>query len=157
MDTNKHRSGRRYARDIPYPIPRRSFLARALAREAAETSLELVGGKNYLLGGVDASYREFVRTASRVTGGRAPRFATPYPLLWLRAHSEVKRAAREIAETGGVLRPPAWTPEMARLGAATMQCDSSLAERDLDYRSDRASLEQMIEQSFRWLQAAAPR
>jgi nucleoside-diphosphate-sugar epimerase len=101
-------------------------------------------GENYLLGGTDASFLEAVRVIAEVTGREPPARVTPAFVLHTVGHLSAWLSYLTGAE-------PRITPEMAGIVCRHLFCDSSKAERDLDYRP--VPLRPMIEESFRWLTA----
>lgn len=99
-------------------------------------------GENYLLGGVHASFLEFVGTAAGLLGRSAPSRATPGWLLRLVARWKDLGSVRRGVE-------PELTPEAAALACHRMRVDSSKAERDLDLVTP--SLQPMLRDSIDWL------
>jgi len=101
-------------------------------------------GERFLLAGTDASYMEFVQTIVAETGGRAPRFTTPLPILRGLAWLEDLRSR----VTG---RAPDLTPEAVRLLGRDAVRDSSKAVRELDYGV--VPLHEMVRDAISWLRA----
>ncbi|NOY94707.1 MAG: NAD-dependent epimerase/dehydratase family protein [Deltaproteobacteria bacterium] len=112
--------------------------AHLVAAERAAT------GERFLLAGTDASYMEFVRVIVAETGGRAPRFTTPLPVL---------RALARLAELRSRFthEAPDITPEAVRLLGRDAVRDSSKAVRELDYGV--VPLEEMVRDAISWLRA----
>jgi nucleoside-diphosphate-sugar epimerase len=84
-------------------------------------------GQNYLLGGNDTMFLEVVTMAGDILGRKVPARATPGWLLKLVAQAYALAAAI----TG---REPDLTPEGAAFITHHIQCDSSRAAKELDYR-----------------------
>lgn len=101
-------------------------------------------GENYLLGGTDASFLEFLREIGAALGRPVPARATP---AW------VLRALGAIGEVQGRLtgRPPTLTPEAVRLVTGDMTCDCSKAMRELGYRA--RPLGEMVAECVGWMAA----
>ncbi len=129
---------------LPFAPPGRGSFCHV--REVARAHIEAVErgrtGENYLLGGADATYLEFVRTIGDVCNCKVPRRAAPYLVLWLMA-----RVAVSWAALAG--RPPLMTPEAVKLACSTMTCRSDKAIRELGYRP--VALRAMVEDAYRWL------
>jgi len=85
-------------------------------------------GENYLLGGVDASFREAVALIGEITGGHV--------------------GALRGAMTG---QTPTLTPESAALVSRRIFADCTKAERDLGYET--VPLRDMLQESYDWLKA----
>jgi nucleoside-diphosphate-sugar epimerase len=113
-------------------------LAHVAAAERGRT------GENYLLGGTDASFLEFLREIGAALGRPVPARATPgWVLCALGAFGEIKGRL-----TG---RPPALTPEAVRLVTGDMTCDCSKAMRELGYRA--RPLSEMVAECVGWMAA----
>ena len=114
-------------------------VARAHVRAAA------VGraGEQYLLGGAEVSYLHLLQQAARVLQVPAPRRTTP---AWL-----LKTAATLLHwQSQFTGKEPRITPESAAMVCAHMQCDSSKAQRELDYRI--TDIDQLLRKTLHWLQ-----
>ena len=99
-------------------------------------------GQKYILGGENATLKEFFRTIDRVTGRRhvqIPLFRG-VPLLF--AHVEQK-----LADWFGVY--PKVTPGWVRMFFCEWPCTSEKAERELGYQ--HTSLEDGIRRTYQWL------
>lgn len=101
-------------------------------------------GENYLLGGIDASFREAVGLIGEITGKPVPSKPTPAWLLRLVGRMGTLRGAL----TG---RQPAITPEAAGLVTRRIFADCTKAERDLGYKA--VPLRDMLQESYDWLRA----
>lgn len=101
-------------------------------------------GENYLLGGVDASFREAVALIGEITGKKVP--TRPAPAWLLRLVGRV--GALRAAITG---QPPTLTPESAALVSRRIFADCTKAERDLGYET--VPLRDMLQESYDWLKA----
>lgn len=101
-------------------------------------------GANYLLGGVDATFQELVRTIGEVTGRRVPTRVTPAPLL--RALGRMSQWWSYVSK-----REPDMTPEGVAIACAHIHGDSTRAERDLGYRA--VPLRAIVEDCVTWLRA----
>jgi nucleoside-diphosphate-sugar epimerase len=112
----------------------------ARAQLAAATHGEI--GANYLLGGADASYLTATQTAASLIAAKAPRSVVPAALLKMSAGASALGARL----TG---KPPAVSPELARILCGRLLFSSARAERELGYAPD--SLEHMFEACHRWL------
>ncbi len=101
-------------------------------------------GENYLLGGVDASFLEFMKVIGEVTGRKVPDKAKPAWLLRM-----VGRVGHWFSFLTG--KPPTLTPETVGLVTRKLVCDCSKAERELGYQA--VPLDVMVEESYNWLKA----
>jgi nucleoside-diphosphate-sugar epimerase len=99
-------------------------------------------GEKYLLGGEYASFVDIVRLAGDVLGKRVPGRAAPAWIMgaWARINTAV------AAVTG---REPDITPESAAMVAYRVACDSSKAQRELDYRF--TPIRTLIEDTVNWM------
>jgi dihydroflavonol-4-reductase len=102
-------------------------------------------GANYLLSGEDASFVELFRVINAVTGSRVP--LRPLPAWLFRLSARVSVVLARL--TGGT---PEATPEGVAIACARARVVSRRAEQELGYRP--ASLQTMVEDSYRWLRAA---
>jgi len=101
-------------------------------------------GERYLLPGAQATFFDVVKIVCELSGRPAHVRVLPGPLL--RAVARAKAIA--AAFTG---REPDITPAAARMTISNAQIVSTKAEQELDYRQQ--SLRQMVEESYRWLEA----
>jgi nucleoside-diphosphate-sugar epimerase len=99
-------------------------------------------GENYLLGGVDDSYLNMVRTIGRLLDRKVP--AKPLAPWKLRVFA---RLAVALAAVTG--KEPRVTPEGAALGSRYLFADCAKAERALGYKA--VPLEAMLQESIDWL------
>ncbi len=101
-------------------------------------------GANYLLGGVDATFLELVRTIGEVTGRRIPTRVAPPALL---------RVMGRLSEWWSYVsrREPEMTPEGVAVACAHIHADSARARRDLGYRD--VPLRTIVEDCVTWLRA----
>lgn len=100
-------------------------------------------GERYLLGGTDASYLEFAQRIENAIGGKAPKKPLSPGLLKLLA-----RIMPFFARLVG--KKPDITPQVVVFLCGRSYVDSAKAERELGYKP--VPLEQMINDSYRWLQ-----
>lgn len=136
---------------LPAVPPGRGSFAHASAVAAAHVAAVDHGmiGENYLLGGADATFVEFVREIGHAIGRKTPDRATP---AWaLRIMARVLAIATVM--TG---REPRITPEAVELVCHDMLCDSAKAKRHLGYRPE--TLARMVADCHNWLmeQGALP-
>jgi len=101
-------------------------------------------GANYLLGGVDATFRELVQTIGEVTGRGVPAKVAPEALL-----RAVGRAKQWWSYVSG--REPDMTPDSVAIVCAHLHADSARAEAELGYRA--VPLRTIVEDSVTWLRA----
>jgi len=99
-------------------------------------------GKNYLLGGMDATFLEVVGVIGEITGQPVP--ARPMPAFMIRL---VARLGVMAAFFTG--RAPDITPEGAAMVTASPRAVSKRAERELGYRP--VSLKHMITDCWEWM------
>jgi nucleoside-diphosphate-sugar epimerase len=99
-------------------------------------------GRNYLLGGADATFLELVGLVGAMAGKRVPR--RPMPAFALRLYARLQTGIAAI--TG---REPEVTPDSAAVvtGYARIDCRRAVAE--LGYRA--VPLKDMVEDAYRWL------
>jgi len=100
-------------------------------------------GAAYGLSCVEASYADFVSAVAAATGGRAPKVM---PALVLRAYAGVLSIGS--AFTG---REPEVTPEGIATTCNRVTQDSSLAQRELDYKP--STLQEMVTDCVAWMRA----
>lgn len=118
--------------------------AREVARAHVAAAERGRMGENYILGGIDASFLELVREICAALGRPAPRRATP---AWVLRTAAAMGALR--SRLNG--RPPALTPEAARMVSRNVSCDSSKAVRELGFRA--VPLAEMVGDCVRWMAA----
>jgi nucleoside-diphosphate-sugar epimerase len=84
-------------------------------------------GQRYLLGGENIAFLELVRMTGEILGRKVPARASPAWLL---------RAMARLYETRSMLskKEPDLTPESAAMITQHIDCDSSRAQRELNYR-----------------------
>jgi len=99
-------------------------------------------GETYLLSGADASFVEVFRVINQVTGSRVPLRPLPGWMFRLPAAASVALAALTGHE-------PEITPEGVTMALARARVTSHKAEHELGYRP--ATLETMVQDSYRWL------
>lgn len=99
-------------------------------------------GRNYLLGGADASFVQVFQIIGWITGKKVPKRAMPAAALRLYAHVLTGLAAI----TG---REPQVTPDAAAIVTGHIRIDSSRAIRELGYQP--VALETMLLDSYRWM------
>ncbi len=116
--------------------------AEAVARAHIAAVDHGVSGANYLLGGVEASFREFVDTIGSVSG--RPIRARNIPRWLFRAAAGVKGWWGDLRD-----QEPTVTPEAAALALANPQIVSDRAQRELGYQP--ADLETMIRDCYDWM------
>ena len=111
-------------------------------------------GENYVLGGVQASFKEVVNQIQSILGRPQSRRATPDVLL---------RVGLWAAEAKSTIdrREPALTPERYRRAVGNLRCDDEKARHELAYR--HTDLRTMLTDTIDWLrqehllnQAASP-
>jgi nucleoside-diphosphate-sugar epimerase len=100
-------------------------------------------GENYLLGGVEASFKQVVDEIRRVAG--MPPSGRVLPKLALRVAMVASMVKTRLDH-----KPPLLTPERYARAVGAVVCNDAKAVRDLGYR--RSSLRQMIEDTYRWLE-----
>jgi dihydroflavonol-4-reductase len=99
-------------------------------------------GENYLLPGADATFLDVVTIVGRLAGRKQK--VRVLPVLVLRLLAQLKALGGAI--TG---KEPDITPEAVAMVAADCVVKSSKAEEELGFR--RAPLEELVEESWRWL------
>ncbi len=102
-------------------------------------------GENYLLGGVDARFLEVIQIVGELLGKPVPPRATPGWLLMAAA-----RAKALIAGITG--KEPDITPESAVMIIHHIRCDSSRAQRELEYRY--TDIRPLLQDTIDWLRQA---
>jgi dihydroflavonol-4-reductase len=116
--------------------------ARAVAQAHVAAAERGRRGENYLLGGADATFLEFVRTAGELLGRPVPARTTPGWILALMG----RLGAWTAFVTG---REPSLTPEMAATVSREIYADCTKAQRELGYAA--TELRAMIGESVAWL------
>lgn len=99
-------------------------------------------GENYLLGGHDIQFIDVIRMTGEILGRKVPGRASPAWLL--KAISQVYVLAAAITGT-----EPDLTPEGAAMITRHIECDSSRAIAELDYRF--TPVRQLLLETTQWL------
>jgi dihydroflavonol-4-reductase len=99
-------------------------------------------GHNYLLGGSDTMFLDLVKMTGEILNKKVPGRATPAWILKLVAQAYVAVAA----VTG---KEPDLTPEGAAMITRHINCDSSKAIRELDYRY--TPVHEQLTETIKWL------
>lgn len=100
-------------------------------------------GERYILGGENASYREFFDTIGKLAGKKRRMYSMPIPLIMLFARLQVW-----MAHNFG--RYPLITPELVRKYAQDWSFSSEKARQELGY--EPRSLEESIRLTLEWLE-----
>ncbi|NNE06281.1 MAG: SDR family oxidoreductase [Xanthomonadales bacterium] len=100
------------------------------------------GGENYLLGGPDTQFIDIVRMTGKLLKRKVPARPTPSWLLKIIARLQAMVAAITRKE-------PEITPEGAAMITRHIQCDSSKATAELDYRF--TAVDQLLADTCRWM------
>ena len=100
-------------------------------------------GENYLLGGVEVSFKDVIDEIRRVAG--LPPSNRVLPKLALRV-----ALIASMVKTRLDHKPPFLTPERYARAVGAVVCNYDKAVRDLGYRT--SSLHQMVEDTYGWLQ-----
>ena len=100
-------------------------------------------GERYILGGDNASYREFFDTIGELAGKKRRMFPMPIPLIMLFARLQIW-----MANNFG--RYPLITPELVRKYAQDWSFSSEKAKQELGY--EPRSLEESIRLTLEWLE-----
>ncbi len=133
-------------RQVPFLLPGRASWCHV--REVVQAHIAAFErgrtGANYLLGGAEATFADFVRTIGEILGCAVPTHVLP---------PRVVRAMAVLAwiPARWASREPLITPEIMRIGCMDMVCSSDRAQRELGYRP--VSLREMLEDCNRWLVA----
>lgn len=99
-------------------------------------------GENYLLGGVEASFRRVVDEIAAILGRPPSRRATPAAVLRLALWAATARSALDH-------RQPALTLPQYRRAVGDLRCDDTKARRELGYR--HTDLHTMLADTIDWL------
>ena len=115
-------------------------------REVAAAHIRAVSdgrcGEKYLLGGNFARIADVIRMAGEHIGCRVPNTVLP---AWL-----FRLAAQVTAPVAGLTgTEPDITPESAAMASCDIRCDSSKAERELDYRA--VPVDDMVRDTVEWM------
>lgn len=115
-------------------------------REVAKAHVEALShgrcGEKYLLGGEYASFSELVKVVGEVLGIRVP--SRPAPAFIMNIWG------RTNAFFAGLLgRQPDITPESAAMVAYHVACDSSKAQKELNYRY--TPIRTLVEDTVKWM------
>lgn len=118
--------------------------SKAVVRTMIEAADRGRTGRNYLLGGADATFFELVCEISRQLGSKPPTRTVPTPLL---------KAVAVASDLWSLLtnREPDVTPDGVALVTGTLQCSSQRAIDELGY--EPASLETMVADCIAWMRA----
>ncbi len=99
-------------------------------------------GERYILGGENASFRQFFDTIGRVSGRTYRMYGVPLPMLLAFSHAQI-RMARMFGAT------PMITPELVRKYTRYWDFSSEKAIRELGY--SYRPLEQSVGETLAWL------
>jgi nucleoside-diphosphate-sugar epimerase len=99
-------------------------------------------GERYVLGGENASLRDFFRIVDKVTGKRHFQFTIRRPAAMIFAWLQKKRA-----DWLGIR--PQLTPEWVRVFLTDWACSSAKAQRELGYQI--TPLEEAVARTYEWL------
>jgi len=99
-------------------------------------------GHNYLLGGCDATWLEFVQQIGRLLNRKVP--DKPMPAFILKSIGRISLWISYLTR-----KEPDITPEKALLVSTKLICSSDKARKELGYRA--VSLEHMLEDCHQWL------
>jgi len=102
-------------------------------------------GHNYLLGGSDGTWLEFVQQIGRLLGRKVP--DKPLPAFILKSIGRISLWISYLTR-----KEPDITPEKAYLVSTKLICNSDKARKELGYRV--VSLEAMLEDCHQWLVTA---
>jgi dihydroflavonol-4-reductase len=129
---------------LPRIPPGRASFAHAadVARAHVAAARRGRSGENYLLGGVDASYRQVVTIVAELAGRTVDAGMVSGPILRLTG-----RALDWVSGLTGT--EPSLTAEAAAYLSANLTCRSDKAISELGYRP--APLRAMLEDCYRWL------
>lgn len=99
-------------------------------------------GENYLLGGPEASFLEFIRTIQEVMDKPLSKRATP---AWM------FHVLEPLFRLGGLLtgRQPRLTPELVKLLTKQVHSSDAKAEAELDFHP--VSIREQVEDTYQWL------
>ena len=100
-------------------------------------------GENYLLGGVEASFKEVVNEIETLMGRPTSQRVAPRPLMKL----ALVMATAKCAWDG---KPPALTQEQYMRAVAHIYCNDEKARRDLGFK--RTQLREMLGATIAWLE-----
>ena len=102
-------------------------------------------GEKYLLGGPVVTFVELVRMTGEILGRSVPGKATPAWIL---------KGAAQVYSAFSLLtgREPDLTPETAAMVTRNLLCDSSRAQRELDYRF--TNVRSLLQQTIDWMKSA---
>ena len=116
---------------------------RDVARAHIAATAPDYAGREYVLGGVNASMAELAQTAVEVIGQplRVRELPRPAMLLWAHMLRPVGSLTR---------RAPTVTPEMVTISTSQVRCSSARARRDLRYRI--GDLREMVDDCWQWMQ-----
>ncbi len=99
-------------------------------------------GHNYILGGEDTMFMDVVKITGQILNKKVPARATP---AWL-----MKLIARVFAAVAAVTgKEPDLTPEAAAMITRHIECDSSKAVSELNYRF--TPVRQLLEDTCQWM------
>ncbi|MCO6459141.1 MAG: NAD-dependent epimerase/dehydratase family protein [Pirellulaceae bacterium] len=133
-----------YRDDLPAIPPGfgRFAHARDIARAHITAADKGRAGENYLLGGPEASFLEFINTIQQVMGKRLSKRATS---AWVLRLAEPLFRVQSLF-TG---QQPRLTPDLVKLLIKQVHSSDAKAERELDFRP--VSILQQVEDTYAWL------
>lgn len=118
----------------------------AYVKDVVEAHIAAAGrgrpGENYLLGGVEASFKDVVNEIERMLGRPPSRRATPKAALRLALWAAIAKSTIDGKE-------PALTPAQYRRAVGKLLCNDEKARRELGYPG--TDLHTMLAETIRWL------
>ena len=99
-------------------------------------------GSNYLLGGVEASFKEVINEIERLLGRPRSRHTTPRAALRLALSAALLKSRIDGSE-------PVLTPERYRRAVGELRCNDQHAQTELGYR--HTPLRAMLVATIEWL------
>lgn len=100
-------------------------------------------GRRYILGGPDVSWLEVMQQISKILNKKGPKWKLPTPLFKMYGWCEF------LFSTYILKRDPMLTPHSIDILCETVYSDSSLAFKELGYRS--SNLEEMLSDCYEWM------
>ena len=118
---------------------------REVARAHIQAFHKGESGEKYLLGGEVVSFMEVIRITGDILSRKVPGKPTP---AW------VMKAAARVYSLWSMMtgREPDLTPESAAMITRSLLCDSSRAQRELDYRF--TPVESLLRETIEWMRSA---
>jgi len=134
-------------RGLPFPFAPPGGGSLCYVRSVAKAHLKGfhkgTKGAKYILGGPDTTWLEVMKEIAQILGKRAPRWSLPMPIFKMYGWCEF------LISTHILKRSPMLTPHAINILCETVYMDSSLAIKELDYKT--TPMHEMLKDCYDWM------